>query len=40
MDVEGNYHNLGMFFERVGRLSRLVNMGNLQGEVRGEQTPA
>lgn len=38
MDVEGNYHNLGVFFERVGRLPRLVNMGNLRVASRGEQT--
>src|SRR5262245_47104873 len=30
VDVEGTYHNLGMFFDRVGRLSRLVNVGNLK----------
>ncbi len=30
MEVEGNYHNLGLFFDRVGRLSRLVNVGNLK----------
>ena len=30
MDVEGTYHNLGMFFDRVSRLSRLVNIGNLK----------
>ena len=32
VDVEGTYHNLGLFFDRVGRLSRLVNVGNLQGQ--------
>ena len=35
MDVEGTYHNLGMFFDRVGRLSRLVNVGNLQDQDPG-----
>jgi type IV pilus assembly protein PilO len=30
MSVEGNYHNLGMFFDRVGRLARLVNVGNIK----------
>jgi type IV pilus assembly protein PilO len=29
VDVEGNYHNLALFFDRVGRLPRLVNAGNL-----------
>jgi type IV pilus assembly protein PilO len=30
VDLHGTYHNLGMFFDRVGRLSRLVNVGNLK----------
>ena len=28
--VQGTYHNLGLFFDRIGRLSRLVNVGNLK----------
>ena len=38
MTVEGNYHNLGIFFDRVGRLSRLVNIGNIKITSRTEQT--
>jgi type IV pilus assembly protein PilO len=38
MSVEGNYHNLGIFFDRVGRLSRLVNIGNIKIASRGDQT--
>jgi type IV pilus assembly protein PilO len=38
MTVEGNYHNLGIFFDRVGRLSRLVNIGNIRVSSRSEQT--
>ena len=38
MAVEGNYHNLGIFFDRVGRLSRLVNIGNIKIASRNEQT--
>lgn len=30
IDVEGTYHNLAMFFDRIRRLSRLVNVGNLK----------
>ncbi len=30
IDVEGTYHNLGGFFDRISRLSRLVNMGNIK----------
>lgn len=38
MSVEGSYHNLGIFFDRVGRLSRLVNIGNIKINSRSEQT--
>ena len=38
MSVEGNYHNLGIFFDRVGRLSRLVNIGNIKINSRNDQT--
>jgi type IV pilus assembly protein PilO len=38
MAVEGSYHNLGMFFDRVRRLSRLVNVGNVVTAARPEQT--
>jgi type IV pilus assembly protein PilO len=38
MTVEGNYHNLGIFFDRVGRLSRLVNIGNIKISSRNDQT--
>jgi type IV pilus assembly protein PilO len=37
VDVEGTYHNLGQFFDRVGRLSRLVNVGGLR--IRNQATP-
>jgi type IV pilus assembly protein PilO len=30
MEVDGAYHNLGVFFDRVRTLSRLVNFGNLK----------
>jgi type IV pilus assembly protein PilO len=29
IEVEGTYHNLAMFFDRISRLSRLVNAGAL-----------
>ena len=31
-------HNLGMFFDRVGRLPRLVNVGNLKVKSQQKQT--
>jgi type IV pilus assembly protein PilO len=38
VDVEGSYHNLAIFFDRVARLSRLVNIGNLKIKSRSSQT--
>ena len=30
MNIEGDYHNLALFFDRVARLSRIVNIQNIQ----------
>lgn len=38
ISVEGNYHNLGLFFDRVSRLPRLVNIGNLRISTLNPQT--
>jgi type IV pilus assembly protein PilO len=38
MAVDGSYHNLGYFFDRVSRLSRLVNVGNLKIAAAANQT--
>jgi type IV pilus assembly protein PilO len=38
VDVEGTYHNLGLFFDRVSRLARLVNMTNVKIKAQGTQT--
>jgi type IV pilus assembly protein PilO len=40
VDVEGTYHSLGMFFDKVGRLPRLVNVGNLKIRAQPKQTPS
>jgi type IV pilus assembly protein PilO len=40
MAVDGSYHNLGYFFDRVSRLSRLVNVGNLKITSSANQTPS
>jgi type IV pilus assembly protein PilO len=37
IDVEGTYHNLGIFFDRVSRLSRLVKMANVK--VKAQTAP-
>jgi type IV pilus assembly protein PilO len=36
--VDGTYPNLATFFDRVGRLPRIVNIGNLKATVAGKQT--
>jgi len=38
MEVDGSYHNLGFFFDRVRRLSRLVNIGTVKVTSRTEQS--
>lgn len=38
MGVVGNYHNLALFFDKVSRLPRLVNVSNLKINSNGSQT--
>jgi len=38
IDLVGTYHNLGAFFDRVSRMSRLVNMGNLKVKAQNKPT--
>jgi len=38
ISVVGNYHNLALFFDRVSRLSRLVNVGNIKITASGAQS--
>ena len=38
VEVDGSYHNLGFFFDRVRRLSRLVNIGTVNVRNRPDQT--
>jgi type IV pilus assembly protein PilO len=30
MEVEGNYHNLGIFYDRLSKLKRVVNVSNVK----------
>ncbi len=30
LELEGNYHNIAMFFERVAKLPRIVNIGSMK----------
>ncbi len=39
VSVEGTYHNLGAFCDRVSRLSRLVNLGNIKIKAMQNPTP-
>jgi type IV pilus assembly protein PilO len=38
IDVEGTYHNMGAFLDRVSRMSRLVNMSDLKVKAQSTQT--
>jgi len=38
LDVEGTYHNLGAFLDRISRMSRLVNVGNVKIKSQGKPT--
>lgn len=38
LELEGTYHNLGAFLDRVSRMSRLVNMGDVKIKAQGQPT--
>ncbi len=38
LDVDGTYHNLGAFLDRISRMSRLVNMGNVKIKAQSKPT--
>jgi type IV pilus assembly protein PilO len=38
LDLEGTYHNLGAFLDRISRMSRLVNMGNVKIKAQSKPT--
>ncbi|HKY20245.1 MAG TPA: type 4a pilus biogenesis protein PilO [Vicinamibacterales bacterium] len=37
LQLEGTYHNLAMFFDRVSKFSRIINVSNIA--IRAKQTP-
>ncbi len=37
IEIEGSYHNIAMFFERVAKLARIVNIGAMKVEVVGDR---
>ena len=38
LELEGTYHNLGLFLDRVSKFPRIINVGAL--EIKGKQQPA
>ena len=40
MQVDGSYHDLGYFFDRVARFPRIVNIGDVQIRAREQQASA
>jgi type IV pilus assembly protein PilO len=40
VSVTGTFHNLAIFFDRISRLSRLVNVGGLKISAINQQTPS
>ena len=40
LELEGNYHNLGLFLDRVSRFPRIINVGSLAISAKDTPTPA
>ena len=38
LDLDGTYHNLGAFLDRISRMSRLVNVGNFKVKAQAKPT--
>ena len=39
LQLEGNYHNLGLFLDRVSKFPRIINIGNMQLAAKPTGTP-
>lgn len=37
LQLDGTYHNLGMFFDRISKFSRIINVGNIA--IRAKEMP-
>src|SRR6476646_5991481 len=37
LELDGTYHNLALFFDRVGKFTRIVNIGNV--DIKGKDKP-
>lgn len=40
LQLEGNYHNLGLFLDRVSKFPRIINIGNMQLAAKDPSTAA
>ncbi len=38
LDLEGSYHNFGAFLDRISRMSRLINIGEIKIRANGQPT--
>jgi type IV pilus assembly protein PilO len=38
LELEGNYHNLGLFLDRVSRFPRIINIGDMNVAAKDEPT--
>lgn len=38
MQLEGNYHDMGFFFDRIARFPRIINIGDLEIRAQSNQT--
>jgi type IV pilus assembly protein PilO len=39
LELDGTYHNLGVFFDRVGKFSRIINVGTVKIKAKDKQAP-
>jgi type IV pilus assembly protein PilO len=39
VELDGTYHNLGMFFDRISRFSRLINIGDVHIRAKDKPDP-
>jgi type IV pilus assembly protein PilO len=38
LQLEGNYHNLGLFLDRVSKFPRIINIGNMEITAKAQPT--
>jgi type IV pilus assembly protein PilO len=39
LELDGTYHNLGVFFDRVGKFSRIINIGGVKIKAKDKPAP-